>query len=77
MPNAPAHSPAVALASPLLTRRIHLAGSASAGAIATALALGANEATRSEPYYEVSATGGEDDRGTDISIELDTALPIR
>ena len=78
-PNAPAHSPAVALASPLLTRRIHLAGTASAGAIATALALalGANEATGSEPYYEISATGGKDDRGTDVSISLDAALPIR
>ena len=42
-----------------------------------ALALGANGATGSEPYYEISATGGKYDRGTGVSIELDTALPIR
>ncbi len=80
-PDAPTHSPAVAFASPLLARCIHLARIASAGATATvlalALALGANGATGSEPYYEISATGEEDDRGTEVSIELDAALPIR
>lgn len=75
-PGAPAHPPAVTLANPGLTRGIRLAGTVTAGAIAAVLALGANGAAGSEPYYEISATGGKYDRGTDVSIELDAALPI-